>query len=166
MPNGLLPVLSLEFLYWPRVPGISDSPLRTRRKGRVTKRAPLLDVIALCPLSSGKGGDNLSFLPQRLVWLPLLKLSSGSCVLACLRIRSRQLLFRLYNPGPTPRSLVSTAARDLGICISDTGSIPELGRSPEGGNGSPLQYFCLGNPMERGAWRLQSMGLQRVDMTG
>ena len=30
--------------------------------------------------------------------------------------------------------------------------IPGLGRSPEGGNGNPLQYSCLGNPMDRGAW--------------
>ena len=35
----------------------------------------------------------------------------------------------------------------------DLGSIPELGRSPGGGHGNPLQYFCLENPMERGAWR-------------
>ena len=34
----------------------------------------------------------------------------------------------------------------------DTDSIPELGRSPGGGNGNPLQYSCLGNPMDRGAW--------------
>ena len=32
-----------------------------------------------------------------------------------------------------------------------TGSIPGLGRSPGEGNGSPLQCFCLGNPMDRGA---------------
>ena len=35
----------------------------------------------------------------------------------------------------------------------DSGSIPGLGRSPGGGNGIPLQHSCLGNPMERGAWR-------------
>ena len=35
----------------------------------------------------------------------------------------------------------------------DEGSIPGLGRSPEEGNGNPLQYYCLGNPMDRGAWR-------------
>ena len=34
----------------------------------------------------------------------------------------------------------------------DTGSIPELKRSPGEGNGNPLQCSCLGNPMERGAW--------------
>ena len=33
------------------------------------------------------------------------------------------------------------------------GSIPGLRRSPGGGNGNPLQYYCLENPMDRGAWR-------------
>ena len=35
----------------------------------------------------------------------------------------------------------------------DPGSIPGLGRSPGEGNGNPLQYSCLENPMDRGAWR-------------
>ena len=34
----------------------------------------------------------------------------------------------------------------------DLGSIPGLGRSPGEGNGNPLQYSCLENPMEGGAW--------------
>ena len=34
----------------------------------------------------------------------------------------------------------------------DAGSVPRLGRSPGGGHGNPLQYSCLGNPMDRGAW--------------
>ena len=34
----------------------------------------------------------------------------------------------------------------------DLGSIPGLGRSPGGREGNPLQYFCLENPMDRGAW--------------
>ena len=34
----------------------------------------------------------------------------------------------------------------------DMGSIPGSGRSPKERNGNPLQYFCLGNPMDRGAW--------------
>ena len=37
--------------------------------------------------------------------------------------------------------------------VGDPGSIPGSGRSPEEGNGNPLQYFCLENPMDRGAWR-------------
>ena len=35
----------------------------------------------------------------------------------------------------------------------DTGSIPGLERSPEVGNGNPLQYFCLENSMDRGTWQ-------------
>ena len=34
----------------------------------------------------------------------------------------------------------------------DAGSIPGSGRSPGGGHGNPVQYSCLENPMERGAW--------------
>ena len=44
----------------------------------------------------------------------------------------------------------------------DLGSIPGLGRSPGEGNGNPLQYSCLENPIDRGGGRLQSMRLQRV----
>ena len=36
--------------------------------------------------------------------------------------------------------------------LRDAGSIPRLGRSPGEGNGNPLQYSCLENPMDRGAW--------------
>ena len=36
--------------------------------------------------------------------------------------------------------------------IRDAVSIPELGRSPAGGHGNPLQVLCLENPMNRGAW--------------
>ena len=34
----------------------------------------------------------------------------------------------------------------------DTGSIPGSGRTPGGGNGNPVQYSCLENPMDRGTW--------------
>ena len=44
----------------------------------------------------------------------------------------------------------------------DPGSIPGSGRSPGEGNGNPLQYSCLENPMDGGACGLQSMGSQRV----
>ena len=36
--------------------------------------------------------------------------------------------------------------------IRDVGSTPGSGRSPGGGHGNPLQYSCLENPMDRGAW--------------
>ena len=42
--------------------------------------------------------------------------------------------------------------KNLPASSGDTGLIPGLGRSPGEGNGNPLQYSCLGNPMDRGAW--------------
>ena len=48
----------------------------------------------------------------------------------------------------------------------DLGSIPGLGKSPGEENGNPLQYSCLGNPMDRGAWRLTIHGVSKEsDMT-
>ena len=44
----------------------------------------------------------------------------------------------------------------------DAGLIPGLGRSPGGGNGNPLQYSCLGNPMDRGAWRAAVCGVIKI----
>ena len=47
--------------------------------------------------------------------------------------------------------------------MRDVGSIPgSSGRSPGEGKGYPLQYSCLGNPMDRGAWQPQSTRSQRV----
>ena len=43
----------------------------------------------------------------------------------------------------------------------DMGSIPGLGRSPGGGNGNPLQYSCLRNPMDRGAWQATVQEIRR-----
>ena len=43
----------------------------------------------------------------------------------------------------------------------DLGSIPGLRRSPGGGNGNPLQYSCLENPMDRGAWGVRVHGFAK-----
>ena len=46
--------------------------------------------------------------------------------------------------------------------IEDKDLIPESGRSPGGRHGNPLQYSCLENSMDRGAWKaIQSTGSQR-----
>ena len=42
--------------------------------------------------------------------------------------------------------------KNLPANAGDSGSIPGSGRSLGGGNGNPLQYSCLGNPMDRGTW--------------
>ena len=49
--------------------------------------------------------------------------------------------------------------------IRDMGSIPGSGTSPGGGHGNPLQYSCLENPMDRGAWRATVLGVAESDMT-
>ena len=52
--------------------------------------------------------------------------------------------------------------KNLPANAGEVGSISGSGRFPEIGNGNLLQYSCLENSMDRGAWRLQSIGLQRV----
>ena len=48
--------------------------------------------------------------------------------------------------------------KNLPANAGDVSLIPGLGRSPEGGNGNPLQYSCLGNPTDRGAWQATVCG--------
>ena len=45
--------------------------------------------------------------------------------------------------------------------VGDLGSIPGLGRSSGEGNGNPLQYSCLKNPMDRGAWQATAHGVTK-----
>ena len=47
----------------------------------------------------------------------------------------------------------------MGGATGDSGFIPVLERSPGEGNGNPLRYSCLGNPMDRGAWRTTVYGV-------
>ena len=53
-----------------------------------------------------------------------------------------------------------TNAGDAG----DTGSVPGSGRSPGKGNGNPLHYSCLENPMDRAAWQATLHGVERLSM--
>ena len=52
-------------------------------------------------------------------------------------------------PGGSAVKNLPTSGGDL----RDPGSISRSGRLPGGGQGNPLQYFCLENPMDRGAWQ-------------
>ena len=49
--------------------------------------------------------------------------------------------------------------------IEDSGLIPRSGRCPGGGSGSPLQYFCWWNPMDRGCWWATVRGVTESDTT-
>ena len=55
--------------------------------------------------------------------------------------------------GSIPCGLVGKESTCNAGVAGDAGSIPGVGRSPGGGNGNPLQYSCLGNPMNREAWQ-------------
>ena len=56
----------------------------------------------------------------------------------------------------------SSVSKEYACNAGDLGSIPGLGRLPGEGNGNPLQYSCLENPMDRGVWQAIVPGVARV----
>ena len=73
-------------------------------------------------------------------------------------------LYFIHQASLVAQSLDEGSDGKASACnVGDRGSIPGLGRCPGEGNGNPLQYPCLENPMNGGAWcRLLSTGSQRV----
>ena len=61
---------------------------------------------------------------------------------------------------PRMRSTVKNSSANVGD-LRDASLKPGSGRSPEEGNGNPLQYSCLENPMDRGAWRAIVPGVEK-----
>ena len=59
----------------------------------------------------------------------------------------------------------SSVGKESDCNAGDLGSIPGLGRRPGKGNGNPLQYSFLENPMNRGAWRAPVYGVTESDPT-
>ena len=59
----------------------------------------------------------------------------------------------------------SSDGKESAYNTGDPGSIPGSGIVPEKGNGNPLQYSCLENPMGRGAWQATVHGVAESDMT-
>ena len=57
--------------------------------------------------------------------------------------------------------LGSSDGKESACNAGGLGSIPELGRSPEEGNGNPLQYSCLENPLDRGACQATVLGVAK-----
>ena len=53
----------------------------------------------------------------------------------------------------------ATVVKNPPANVGDAGLIPGSGRFPGGGNSNPLQYSCLENPMDRGAWRATAHGV-------
>ena len=78
----------------------------------------------------------------------------GSAVVCWVKFRGFLDHFGVFPVGSDGEE----SARNAG----DPGLVPGLGRSPGEGNGNPLQYSCLEDSMDRGAWCLQFTGSQRV----
>ena len=62
-------------------------------------------------------------------------------------------------------SQVVLVVKNSPVSTGDTGLIPGLGRSPEGGHGNLLQYSCLENPVDGGAWWATVHGVAELDTT-
>ena len=81
----------------------------------------------------------------------------------CLFFKLKQDLTQLFLSAmcvsiPLPRWL---SGKNLTANAGNLGSIPGLGRSSGEGNGNPLKYFCLGNPMDREAWQATVRGVTK-----
>ena len=74
-----------------------------------------------------------------------------------LMLASRKFAMFNVNPGSTVVKNQPARAGDT----RDSGLIPNLGRSPGVGNGNALQYSCLENPMDRGAWQNRVHGVSK-----
>ena len=92
-------------------------------------------------------------LPYHFYWLSMcvLFLLSQALFVCLLKLLYFKLLLKLQ------KGVSGWFSDKESICntgdTKDTGSIPESGRSPGGGHGNPLQYSCLENPLDRGAWQ-------------
>ena len=78
--------------------------------------------------------------------------------------QGQNCLFLIW-PSPHVALVVKNLPVNAGN-VRDKGSIPGSGRSPGGGHGNPLQFLCLENPVDRGAWGgYSSQGCKKLDMT-
>ena len=82
----------------------------------------------------------------------LLGVGAGFCFLFFLNIN---LVYCMGFPG-------NSDGKESACNTGDLSSIPGWVRTPGEGNGNPLQYFCLENSMDRGAWKAKVIGLQKV----
>ena len=85
------------------------------------------------------------FLICLLCWHTFMMFTSLGHVVPSISFQSLDLMSLALLPG-------GSMVKNLPASAGNTGSVPGLGRSPGGGNGNPLQYSYLRNPMNRGTW--------------
>ena len=122
---------------WPTLTKLSPLKLHTRIHKYQAELTKPADQLSL-PVESG-----LNFLNQ-------------SHLQTC-KFQDKDLLLQGFPGG--------SEVKASGCNAGDPGSIPGSGRSPGEGNGSPLQYSCLGNPMDARAWWPTVHGVAESDMT-
>ena len=71
----------------------------------------------------------------------------------------------IYEIGGSPGDIVVKNLPANAGNTRDAGLIPGSGRFPGGGHGNPLQYSCLENPLDRGAWQAIVNGVTESDTT-
>ena len=90
-------------------------------------------------------------------------LGSGPCTLHRVSVSYYCLLsLGLFCKGFPSGSVIKNQSTNEGD-TGDPGSIPGLGRSPGGEHINPLQYSCLKNPKDRGAWQAMVLGVAELD---
>ena len=110
---------------------------------------------------------NLWFIPASLTlspadWFPLFVLNKDKRVQACSYLR----VFTLALPSGENAGLPDgSVVKNLLASAGNAALISGLEKSPGEGNGNPLQYSCLGNPMDRGAWWAAAHGVSESDPT-
>ena len=123
----------------------------------------------LCAVGAGEGWNNgqdrpLSWELKHFFGMGVLSLGSDPCFATYKRCDLGQVSQPLWA---TVFCSIPGGSEDKASACNagDPGSIPGLGRSPGEGNGNPLQYSCLENPMDRGAWRATVHGVAESDTT-
>ena len=89
-------------------------------------------------------------------WAAIYGVAQSQTQLKWLSSSSSNLVYRASQMSLMVKNLPANAGD-----IRDVGSIPGLGRSPGRGHGNPLQYSCLENPMDRGAWQATVLGVAK-----
>ena len=101
------------------------------------------------------------FIKIKTVWDEILSNGGTWSQLLISLVRVQVYTFKGFPGGTSGKKPLASAGG-----MRDMGSVPGLGGSSGRGHGSPLQCSCLESPMDRGAWRAESVGLQRGGHNG
>ena len=117
------------------------------------------DLVSIPGLGRSPGEENdcpLQYSSWRMSWT---EESGGTWSMGSQRVRhdsATNTFTQDFRGGPRVKNLPANAGD-----LRNASSIPELGRSPGGGNGNPLLYLCPENPMDRGVWQAMVCGITK-----